>query len=199
LSSAERLLALSDALAPNGTNGTQPPPPDPSADHVDGERPTTAINDDAEPEGAVPPGYDWPTHGGYLGCLLGLIGACIAGGFIGSSLLAALTHYQWVPGIVAALIAVAVYAVVIVALCWLGWTLGKRYYRAYPQTRGRTWGEHDDYTEPAAEPDAMEAGDGHAGRGGHAPDATPTPGEGVEAAHSEEPAPDEPAERPSGV
>jgi hypothetical protein len=193
LSSAERLLALSDARAPNGTH---PQPPDPSADHVDGERPTAATNDDAEPEGAVPPGYDWPTHGGYLGCLLGLVGACIVGGFIGSSLQKALTHYRWVPDIVAALIAVAVYAVVIVALCWLGWTLGKRYYRAYPQARGRTWGEHEDYTEPVSEPGATQAGDGDSG---HAPGVTQAPGEGAEAAHTEEPGPDEPAERPSGV
>ncbi|MBF6589396.1 MAG: hypothetical protein IVW57_02555, partial [Ktedonobacterales bacterium] len=33
-------------------------------------------------EGAVPPGYSWPTHGGYLGCLVGVITGSIAGGFL---------------------------------------------------------------------------------------------------------------------
>jgi hypothetical protein len=106
--------------------------------------PHSTTGDEQEPEGAVPPGYDWPTHGGYLGCLLGLLAACVVGGFIGSSLDKAIQWYNWAPGVVSALIVVAVYVVAIGALCALGWTLGKRFYRAYPQSRGRTWGEHDD-------------------------------------------------------
>jgi hypothetical protein len=83
--------------------------------------------------------------------LLGLLAACLVGGFIGSSLFAALSKYNWAPGFVTALIVVAVYAVAIGALCALGWTLGKRFYRAYPQSRGRTWGEHDDADEQVAQ------------------------------------------------
>jgi hypothetical protein len=188
---------LSDSYELDGTNGTHAQPPDPAAHHAGGEPLAPDTTDDAEPEGAVPPGYDWPTHGGYLGCLLGLIGACIVGGFIGSSLQKALTYYRWVPDLVAALIAVAVYAVAITALCWLGWTLGKRFYRAYPQARGRTWGEHDDFTAPAAEPEGARAGPADDAADEPASGVSETPAAGQ--VQAQEPAPDEPAERPSGV
>ncbi|MGH2505564.1 MAG: hypothetical protein ACRDID_23885, partial [Ktedonobacterales bacterium] len=29
--------------------------------------------EDERYRGATPPGYDWPTHGGYLGCLIGVM------------------------------------------------------------------------------------------------------------------------------
>ena len=48
-------------------------------------------------KGAVPPGYDWPTHGGYLGCLLSLIASCLIGGFLGTTLFAALGYSHGCP------------------------------------------------------------------------------------------------------
>src|SRR5579871_3443198 len=37
--------------------------------------PTPELSEPENPyEGATPPGYDeWPTHGGYLGCLMGVV------------------------------------------------------------------------------------------------------------------------------
>jgi hypothetical protein len=84
-------------------------------------------------EGAVPPGYDWPTHGGYLGCLLSLIASCLIGGFLGSTLFAALSYWRILPAAVAILLTIAVYAAVFIGLGRLGWILGKRFYREYPQ------------------------------------------------------------------
>ncbi len=55
-------------------------------------------------EGAVPPGYDWPTHGGYLGCLLSLMASCLIGGFLGTTLFAALGYSHAVPKVVAAVL-----------------------------------------------------------------------------------------------
>jgi len=49
-------------------------------------------------EGAVPPGYDWTTHGGYLGCLIGLMASCLFGAFLGSTLFAALSCSSPIPG-----------------------------------------------------------------------------------------------------
>jgi hypothetical protein len=86
-------------------------------------------------EGAVPPGYDWPTHGGYLGCLLSLMASCLIGGFLGSTLFAALSYWRIVPAAVAIVLTIAVYAAVLIGLGWLGWILGKRFYREYPQAR----------------------------------------------------------------
>jgi hypothetical protein len=84
-------------------------------------------------EGAVPPGYDWPTHGGYLGCLLSLIASCLIGGFLGTTLFAALNYWRIVPGVVAIVLTIVVYAAVFIGLGRLGWILGKRFYREYPQ------------------------------------------------------------------
>lgn len=86
-------------------------------------------------EGAVPPGYDWPTHGGYLGCLLSLMASCLIGGFLGSTLFAALSYWRIVPAAVAIVLTIAVYAAVLIGLGRLGWILGKRFYREYPQPR----------------------------------------------------------------
>jgi hypothetical protein len=100
-------------------------------------------------EGAVPPGYDWPTHGGYLGCLISLIASCLIGGFLGSTLFAALSYWRIVPGIVSILLTIAVYAAVFVGLGRLGWRLGKRFYREYPQPAA----SHQTDSEPSATAD----------------------------------------------
>lgn len=80
-------------------------------------------------EGAVPPGYDWPTHGGYLGCLLGTMAACAISGFLGGTWFAILAAPSWVRLGITFIVAVAVF----VGLGRLGWVLGKRFYREYPQ------------------------------------------------------------------
>jgi hypothetical protein len=80
-------------------------------------------------EGAAPPGYDWPTHGGYLGCLLGLMASCLVVGFVAWSPVATIP----VPPLVRGLIAIAISVAAIVGLGRMGWTLGKRFYREYPQ------------------------------------------------------------------
>jgi hypothetical protein len=107
------------------------------------ENPQDSSIPDDQYEGAVPPGYDWPTHGGYLGCFIGLIVSCLIGGFLGSTFFATLRYYQLLPGVVAALLTVALYVALIAIIGRLGWVLGKRFYREYPQERGPTWGESD--------------------------------------------------------
>lgn len=113
-------------------------------------------------EGAVPPGYDWPTHGGYLGCLIGLMASCLIGAFLGSTLFAALSCTSPIPGdtliqgcrpllpgVVSALLTLAVFAVATILLARLGWILGKRFLREYPQPRP-TWGESDEADDVSA-------------------------------------------------
>ena len=109
---------------------------------------------------AVPPGYDWPTHGGYLGCLLGLIVSCLIGGFVGSTFFPTLAHYHWVPGWVAILLTVVVFFLIIFAVGRLGYVLGKRFLREYSPPTRKTWGEDDDYVDSAvAEIAASDAGE----------------------------------------
>jgi hypothetical protein len=114
-----------DSDARDTTEATSETPLDPGAE---------AAPEDPH-EGAVPPGYDWPTHGGYLGCLLSLMASCLIGGFLGTTLFAALGYSHAVPKVVAAVLTVVVYLGVTVGLGRLGWVLGKRFYREYPQTR----------------------------------------------------------------
>jgi hypothetical protein len=149
-------------------------------------------------EGAVPAGYDWPTHGGYLGCLLGVMASCLLAAFFGSTVFAALRCSSPIPGdptlkgcrallpgSVTILLTVVVTLAIVVALGRLGFVLGKRLLREYPQPQGGTWGERDDAPEPGApEPDApLAAGDhdedGHADRAL----ASPAPHEQTEPSH----------------
>ncbi len=102
--------------------------------------------------GATPPGYDWPTHGGYLGCLLGVMVACLIAplgylvfGFLGALLHPALGGF----GVALAVVAtVAVYLAVFVALSRLGWRMGKRFLREYEQPSRPVWGEDDEEDYP---------------------------------------------------
>jgi len=135
------------------------------------ERAAHAPRDPRDPyEGAVPPGYDWPTHGGYLGCLIGLMASCLIGAFLGSTLFAALSCSSPIPGdtliqgcrpllpgIVSALLTVAAFLVATFLLTRLGWNLGKRFLREYPQPRP-TWGESDEADDVVA--DAVYETDG---------------------------------------
>ncbi len=109
----------------------------------------TALTPDMEAElpeaGAVPPGYDWPTHGGYLGCLLGMMPACLVGGFLGSTFVAFLNKAGVVPPVVAGFLVVALFVACIVGFGRIGWVLGRRFYRKYPRS-APTWGEDDSAT-----------------------------------------------------
>jgi len=124
-------------------NDDENPTSDGDSDARDATEPTgeTPQNQEAEAapedphEGAVPPGYDWPTHGGYLGCLLGLMASCLIGGFLGSTLFPALGYSNAMPKVVAAVLTVVVFLGITVGLGRLGWILGKRFYREYPQAR----------------------------------------------------------------
>jgi hypothetical protein len=107
----------------------------------------------------VPPGYDWPTHGGYLGCLLAQLPACLVGGFLGSTLYNYLILARLLPNFVVGVLAAATFIAGMVLFGRIGWLLGRRFYRAYEQP-APTWGEND---AVAAESDAGEAnarGDG---------------------------------------
>ncbi|HUY76992.1 MAG TPA: hypothetical protein VMV29_09490 [Ktedonobacterales bacterium] len=106
-------------------------------------------------EGATPPGYDeWPTHGGYLGCLMGVVLALVLApvgyilfGLIGSALFQPLGYAGvWLAGA----ITVIVYLVCFVGLVRLGWRLGKHFYREYPLPAGQVASSFDTPVEGAA-------------------------------------------------
>lgn len=126
-------------------------------------------------EGAVPPGYDWPTHGGYLGCLLGLIASCLLTGFLGSTLVAVVAG----PPLEHLAIDSVVAVVAVVGLGRLGWILGKRHLREYPRpTQPR---------DPAADIEMveLEGGSGDEWRDVEDP-ATPTSAAGARAVDADQ-------------
>lgn len=95
-------------------------------------------------EGAVPPGYDWPTHGGYLGCLMSSIAGALVGGFIGADLLSFLWAAGQLPGVLFVFSTFAVLIICIWLLGRVGWRIGRRFYRAYAQPAQPVWGEDDE-------------------------------------------------------
>lgn len=107
---------------------------------------TDASQRDARYEGATPPGYDeWPTHGGYLGCLLGVMTACVLAplgyiifGFLGSLLGPSLGKLGVV---LAGVVTVALYLAVFIGIARLGWTMGRRFLREYDEPARPRWGE----------------------------------------------------------
>lgn len=117
--------------------------------HDEDESPAMTPDMEAElPEaGAVPPGYDWPTHGGYLGCLLGILPACLIAGFLSSTFVA----WPWfngksdIPPVVSIVLIVALFVVCVYGFGRIGWVLGRRFYRKYPRAEP-TWGEDDNAT-----------------------------------------------------
>lgn len=108
-------------------------------------------------EGAVPPGYDWPTHGGYLGCLVGTITAVLVTGFVGADFFSFLWVARHVPGPLFILLTLLFLVVCLIALGRLGWNLGKRFYREYPQPAQPRRGDAAPATERAG--GAAEAGE----------------------------------------
>ena len=111
--------------------------------------------------GAAPPGVEWNTHGGYLGCLIGCLASFLIGGFLGSVLLGTLYVVGGGAALVLAAVSVVIYTGIVYGLCRLGWWLGKRYYRSYQTTGSTTWGEHDEF----------EYGESPAGSVAESPDA----------------------------
>jgi hypothetical protein len=119
-------------------------------------------NTSADPEGATPPGYDWPTHGGYLGCLIAVMLACLLAplgyivvGFLGAFLAGPLDGFG-----VAVAIALTVigYLALFVGLARLGWRMGRRYLREYPQSgMGATKSELSGEEAPVAQPRKADA------------------------------------------
>ena len=115
----------------------------PEIDANEAERTESAIIEPT-PEGATPPGYDWPTHGGYLGCLLAVMLSCLLAplgylvvGFLGAFLSGPLGGI----GVGLAIAATVVgYLALFAGLTRLGWRMGKRYLREYPQPQGQPWG-----------------------------------------------------------
>ncbi len=105
---------------------------------------------DEDPQaGAVPPGYDWPTHGGYLGCLLGLIVSCLLCGAVGAPI-AEISNHQALPAPLAIGITLLLAALFAAILGRVGWVLGRRFYREYPQPAGhRTWYQQQEDEERA--------------------------------------------------
>lgn len=135
---------MSDPELPNPTHNTE---------HVHAELPggfSPGYGDaSADPyDHAVPPGYDWPTHGGYLGCLLGLLAACPVA-FVASTFIPPLERYDGVPGWITWPLTVVAFVVIVFAIGRLGFVLGKRFFREYPQPVRKTWGQDDDYVDPA--------------------------------------------------
>ena len=105
-------------------------------------------SEDPRHEGATPPGYDWPTHGGYLGCLLAVMFACLLAplGYIVVGFLGAfLSQPLGAVGVgIAVVVTVVGYLALFVGLARLGWRAGKRFLREYPQPVSPVWGEDDD-------------------------------------------------------
>lgn len=143
----------------------QGPVSEPTSESVASSR---VVEEDERYRGATPPGYDWPTHGGYLGCLLGVMVACLLAplgyilfGFVGAFLVHPLGGFGFALSI---LITVGAYVAVFVALSRLGWRMGKRFLREYEQPVRPVWGEDDeddplvvDADPPVAAPTAERA------------------------------------------
>jgi hypothetical protein len=133
------------------------PRPTVQPDPESGTPETASAPAEDEFEGATPPGYDWPTHGGYLGCLMGVMAGVLLGGFLGANIFAAYYNVLDLPLAVYILLNVALFIVLLIGLGRLGWWLGRRYYRYYPQPAGSTWGESDNSEETEATEAIAEA------------------------------------------
>ena len=138
----------SDLPQPDSPAADEPPIRQQAAEFAPAEEDPT--------EGAVPPGYDWPTHGGYLGCLLGLIVSCLLCGAVGAPI-AEFSDNKLVPAPLAIGITLLLAVLFAVLLGRIGWVLGRRFFREYPQPAGRrTWYQQQE-DEERAERAAREA------------------------------------------
>ena len=140
--------------------------------------PDSARESDERHQGATPPGYDWPTHGGYLGCLLGVMAACLLAplgyilfGFLGAFLTRPLGGFGFALAIV---LTVGVYLAAFVAFSRLGWAMGKRFLHEYEQPVRPVWGEDEDEEDDLFidEDDTLDE-DAATGEASDQPDAAP--------------------------
>jgi hypothetical protein len=87
-----------------------------------------------ENEISQPPEEEWLTHGGYLGCLLAMVFGCLLAAFIATPLIRGtqLASIQnW--GVAFTISAIFIMIVGISLFGWIGWKIGKRIFREYPQ------------------------------------------------------------------
>ena len=134
--------------------------------------------------GAAPPGFEWPTHGGYLGCLIGCIASFLIGGFLGSALLGTLYVVGGGSAVILAVVSLVIYAAIVYGLCRLGWSFGKRYYRSYQGPADTTWGEHDEFVHADGDADTQvntEEADEDMPAGDHVPAGSALPEENLRA------------------
>ena len=90
---------------------------------------------------ATPPQDEWPTHGGYLGCLLAVMFGCLFAGFFASPLVQGAYRSGHGAGIgygpALNIAAIAIMLVGLVIFGRVGWWIGKRVYREYPASARR--------------------------------------------------------------
>ena len=137
-------------LPPIESPPTGEPPAGPDEAAAAGQAAGIIPDEEEDPQaGAVPPGYDWPTHGGYLGCLFGLIVSCLLCGLVGAPI-AEVSGHGLLAGPLAIGLTLLLAAVFAVVLGRVGWVLGRRFYREYPQPAGRrTWYQQQEEEERA--------------------------------------------------
>lgn len=92
---------------------------------------------------AAPPEDEWPTHGGYLGCLLAVMFGCLLAGFFASPLVQGAYRSGHGAGVgygpVLNIAAIIIMVIGLIIFGRIGWWVGKRIYREYPaSTRRRT-------------------------------------------------------------
>ncbi len=74
---------------------------------------------------------EWPTHGGYLGCLMGIMFGCLAAAFIASPLVRGAVHAASDIGFQLNASALVIMLLGIIAFGYIGWKIGKRAFRDY--------------------------------------------------------------------
>ena len=79
---------------------------------------------------------EWPTHGGYLGCLLAVMFGCLLAGFFASPLVQGAYRSGHGAGVgygpVLNIVAIGIMVVGFILFGRIGWFIGKRVYREYP-------------------------------------------------------------------
>jgi len=113
-------------------------PPDAAADLTPPPIGASAQPDETPDEDRIPVPDDglgeWPTNGGPLGCLVGLMTGCVLAGFLGSTLISFVHFSKAGAGGWFIFSAVMVMLVFSIVFATLGWRIGKRFYREYAPT-----------------------------------------------------------------
>jgi predicted lipid-binding transport protein (Tim44 family) len=96
-------------------------------------------------------------HQATTGPHMGVMAGVLLGGFLGANIFAAYYNVLDLPLAVYILLNVALFLVLLIGLGRLGWWLGRRYYRHYPQVAGPTWGESDEESDEDQAPEATSS------------------------------------------